>query len=72
MKNYSVMILAIILVAVLAYAGIDGLLKDHATGPLFIFLAVCTATGLSIDINRVVRERVRERVRKNNIKKFGR
>jgi hypothetical protein len=68
MKNYTVMILAIILVIVLAYAGVDGILKDHATGPLFIFLALCSATGLTIDINRVVKERVR----KNNIKKFGR
>ena len=60
--------LVFVLVAVLVYAGVDGLMKDHATGPLFIFLAVCTATGLTMDINRLVKERVR----RNNIKKFGR
>jgi hypothetical protein len=68
MKNLTMLFLVVVLVVVLAYAGINGLMNDHATGPLFIFLAVCTATGLSLDINRLVRERVR----RNNIKKFGR
>jgi hypothetical protein len=68
MKKLTVVFLAIILVAVMTFAGINGLMNDHATGPLFIFLAVCTATGLSIDINRLVKDHIR----KNNVRKFGR
>lgn len=68
MKNLTMLFLVVVLIIVLTYAGINGIMHDHATGPLFIFLAVCTATGLTIDLNRFVKERVR----RNNIKKFGR
>jgi hypothetical protein len=68
MKNFTLLFLVLVLVVVLAYAGVNGITRDHATGPLFIFLAICTATGLTIDLNRFVKERVR----RNNIKKFGR
>lgn len=68
MKNLTTLFLVVVLIVVLVYAGINGIINDHATGPLFIFLAICTTTGLTIDLNRFVKERVR----RNNIKKFGR
>jgi hypothetical protein len=68
MKNFTVLGLAIVLVGVMLYAGINGLLRDHSYGPFLIFLAACTATGLSLDISRVVKERVR----RANARKLGR
>jgi hypothetical protein len=68
MKNLTVLFLALVLVAVLLYAGVNGVIRNHSYGPFFIFLAACTATGLSFDITRFVKERLR----KANIKKFGR
>jgi hypothetical protein len=68
MKNFTVLGLAFLLVAVMLYAGVNGIMHDHSTGPFFIFLAVCTATGLSLDVTRLVKERIR----KSNVRKFGR
>ena len=68
MKNAIVLILAIIAVGVMVYAGVNGISRDHATGPFFIFLAACCATGLSMDVTRVVKEKIR----RNNVRKFGR
>lgn len=68
MKNITVLVLAIVAVGVMAYAGIHGISRDHATGPFFIFLAACCATGLSMDLTRVVKEKIRN----NRIRKFGR
>jgi hypothetical protein len=68
MKNFTVVGLALILVAVMLYAGVNGVMRDHAYGPFFIFLAACTATGLSLDITRLIKERIR----KSNVRKFGR
>jgi hypothetical protein len=68
MKNFTVLGLAIVLVGVLFYAGVNGIMRDHASGPLFIFLAICTGTGLSLDVRRLVKERVR----RANAKRFGR
>jgi hypothetical protein len=68
MKNFTVLGLAIVLVGVMLYAGINGMMHNHSYGPFFIFLAACTATGLSIDINKWMKERVR----RANARKFGR
>jgi hypothetical protein len=68
MKNITVLGLAIVLVAVMLYAGINGILHDHSYGPFFIFLAACTATGLSLDITKVVKDRLR----RANTRKLGR
>lgn len=67
-KNIIVLILAVVAVGLMAYAGIIGIERDHDTGPFFIFLAACGATGLSMDLNRFIKERARQ----NRIKKFGR
>ena len=68
MKNLTVLGLVIVLVGVLLYAGVNGIQRDHSYGPLFIFLAVCTSVGFSLD----VRNLVKERIRRSNAKKFGR
>jgi hypothetical protein len=68
MKNFAVLGLAIVLVGVMLFAGVNGVLRDHSYGPFFIFLAACTATGLSLDITKVVKERVR----RANARKLGR
>lgn len=68
MKNLTVFGLALLLVGVMIFAGVDGILRGHATGPFFLFLAACTATGLSLDVNRLIKERIR----RSNARKFGR
>lgn len=68
MKNLTTLFLAFVMVAVMFYAGVNGIIRDHSYGPLFIFLAICTATGLTFDVTRVIKERIR----KANIRKFGR
>ena len=68
MKNLTVLILAFIMVAVMLYAGVNGVIRDHAYGPFFIFLAACTATGLAFDITKAIKDRIR----KDNVRKFGR
>jgi hypothetical protein len=68
MKNLTVFALALVLVSVMIFAGVDGIIRGHATGPFFIFLAACTATGLSLDVTRLVKERIR----RSNARKFGR
>lgn len=61
MKNLIVFVLALVLVSVMIFAGVDGIIRGHATGPFFIFLAACTATGLSLDVTRLLKERNRQR-----------
>lgn len=68
MKNITVFILAFTLVCVLFYAGVNGILRGHQTGPLFVFLGVCSAIGLAIDTAKLLRERER----RANARKFGR
>lgn len=68
MKNLTILGLALVLVAVMLFAGVNGIVRNHSYGPFFIFLAACTATGLSMDITR----HIKERIRKSNIRKFGR
>lgn len=68
MKNLTVFILALVLVCVLFVAGVNGILRGHASGPLFLFLGACAGVGLAIDVNKLWKEKVRQ----SNAKKFGR
>jgi hypothetical protein len=68
MKNITALALAFVLVGVLLYAGVNGIVRDHSYGSFFIFLGLCTATGLSLDISKLMKERVR----KANARKYGR
>jgi hypothetical protein len=68
MKNLTVLTLALVLISIMIFAGVTGMIRGHATGPFFLFLAACTATGLSLDVTRLIKERVR----RSNARKFGR
>jgi hypothetical protein len=68
MKNLTTLALAFILVGVMLYAGVNGILREHSYGTFFVFLAICTATGLAFDVTRLVRKHIQ----KTNIRKFGR
>lgn len=68
MKNLTVLFLAIVLVAVLFYAGVNGITRGHSYGPFFIFLGIAAGTGLTIDFRRFMKERMR----RANARKLGR
>lgn len=68
MKNLTVFTLCLALIGIMLFAGVNGISRGHATGPFFIFLAVCTATGLAFDLHRYIKERIRQ----SNARKFGR
>jgi hypothetical protein len=68
MKNVIVFVLALTLVVVLFYAGVNGMLRGHSYGPFFIFLGICAAVGLALDATKLYREKVRQA----NARKFGR
>ena len=65
-KNFTVLTLMAILVGVLFYAGIDGLINDHSTGVLFLFVGLCTGAGLTLDIIKAIKEKAR----KSNLRKL--
>jgi hypothetical protein len=67
MKNLTLLALVIVAVAVMLFAGVNGIMRDHSYGPFFVFVAVCTAAGLSLDITKMIRERIR----KANLRKLG-
>jgi hypothetical protein len=68
MKNVIVFVLALTLIIVLFYAGINGIVRGHSYGPFFIFLGICAGAGLAIDALKLYREKVRQA----NARKFGR
>ncbi len=68
MKNLTVLVLAIVLVVVLLYAGVNGIMRDHSYGPFFIFLGIAAGAGLTLDLRRFMKERLR----RENAKKLGR
>jgi hypothetical protein len=67
MKNLTVLVLAIIAVIIMLYAGIDGLINDYSYGPIMTFIGVCTAIGLSLDVYNVIQVWIR----KSNVRKLG-
>lgn len=67
-KNIIVLLLALVAIGLMAYAGVLGIERNSSTGPFFIFLAACGATGLSLDFNRFLRERNKQ----NRTKRLGR
>lgn len=64
MKN---ILLALLGVVFMIYLGVNGMTNKYATGPFFLFVGVCTAIGLSLDIANVIRQKIR----KANLKKLG-
>lgn len=65
-KRLTLIMLMIVLVAVLLFAGVNGIMNDHSSGPLFIFVGMCTAAGLSLDISKMIKDRIR----KSNLRKL--
>jgi hypothetical protein len=68
MKNLTVLLLAIIAVITMLYAGFDGLEKDYSYAPFMTFIGACTAVGLAIDLFN----HIQIRLRKSNVRKLGR
>lgn len=67
MKSITIFTLAILGVCTLLYTGADLLPSHHKLGLFFIFVGGCTSVGLGIDLVN----HVKERVRKNNLRKLG-
>jgi hypothetical protein len=68
MKKTTVLILAIIAVALMLYAGVNALTNDYSYGPFMIFIGVCSAVGLTIDVFN----HIQLSLRKSNVRKLGR
>jgi hypothetical protein len=68
MKNLTVLSLAVVAVLLMLYAGFDAMAKSYSYGPFLIFIAVCTAIGVGIDLFN----HIQVRLRKSNVRKLGR
>lgn len=68
MKNFVLLSLAILAVMIMLYAGLQGLMKDHAYGSFFLFIGAITTIGLGIDVVN----HLKICIRKNNVRKLGR
>lgn len=68
MKNLLSLILALLAVITLLYAGLNGLVQDHSYGTFFTFVGALTTVGLGIDVVN----HLKIQIRKNNVRKLGR
>jgi hypothetical protein len=68
MKKLTVLILAIVAVATMLYAGFDGLTNNYAYGPFITFIGCCTAIGVTIDLFNHFQSGIRKRI----LRKLGR
>ena len=68
MKNSVVLILVLLVIVAVLYAGLNGLTKDHAYGMVFSFVGAITTIGLGMDVVN----HLKVRIRKNNVRKPGR
>ncbi len=59
--------LAIAAIAVMIYLGYDGMSNQSSSGPFFMFIGICTAIGLTLDITNLIRQWIR----KSNLRKLG-
>jgi hypothetical protein len=60
-------LLAITGIVALIYMGYYGMESQSQSGPFFMFIGICTAIGLTLDIVILVRQRIR----KMNLRKLG-
>jgi hypothetical protein len=67
MKNILLFGLAATAVMLMLYAGLQGLLKNHAYGSFLMFVGAVTTIGLGIDLVN----HLKLRIRKGNIRKLG-
>jgi hypothetical protein len=60
-------LLALAGIIVMIYLGYYGMANQSASGPFFMFIGICTAIGLTLDVTNVIRQWVR----KSNLRKLG-
>jgi hypothetical protein len=68
MKDLTALLLAIVAVCLMLYAGVHAISNDYSYGPFITFIAVCSAVGLSIDVFN----HIQIRIKKSNVRKLGR
>jgi hypothetical protein len=68
MKNFTLLLLAIIAVFVMLYAGVNGLNNHYSYGPFITFVGGCTAVGVAIDLFN----HFQLQLKRSNIRKLGR
>ena len=54
-------------IIVMIYMGYYGMETQSQSGPFFMFIGICTAIGLTIDITNLIRQWIR----KSNLRKLG-
>lgn len=64
MKKITLALLAVIF---MIYLGFYGMANHSSSGPFFMFIGICTAIGLTLDIVNVIRQRLR----RSRISKLG-
>jgi hypothetical protein len=64
--------LAITAIVFMIYLGLAGMETQSSSGPFFMFIGVCTAIGLTLDIVIAVRERIRKANVQATLRKLGR
>jgi hypothetical protein len=52
-------ILALLVVLLLLNLGLYGMEAKSSSGPFFMFIGVCTAMGLTLDVIIIIREKIR-------------
>lgn len=60
-------LLALLVVVLLFNLGFYGMEMKSTSGPFFMFIGVCTAIGLTLDIITMIREKIR----RSKISKLG-
>jgi hypothetical protein len=68
MKNVTVLVLAIIAVCLMLFAGVNAMINHYSYGAFLTFIGICSAAGLSIDLFN----HVQIRIKKSNVRKLGR
>jgi site-specific recombinase len=66
MHSIKVFGLSILAIAIIILMGIQQLPVNHDLGMFFVFVGGCTAIGLTLDLVN----HVKERIRKNNLRKL--
>ena len=60
-------LLAIAAIAVMIYLGYDGMANKSTSGPFFMFIGICTAAGLMLDVANIILQWIR----RSNLRKLG-
>lgn len=59
--------LALLAVVFMIYLGYYGMTNHSSSGPFFMFIGICTAIGLTVDIIILIKEKMR----RSRISKLG-